>query len=96
MMQMNLQFFAHKKVNREAASEIARQIRLRNLSGIILIDFINMYDHKEQTELLQFLRSECKKDRVPVNVIDYTALGLVEVTRTKRLPTLARQMEMCR
>ncbi|MBR0381913.1 MAG: ribonuclease E/G [Eubacterium sp.] len=86
----------HKKVNREAAAEIARQIRLRNLSGIILIDFINMYDHKEQTELLQFLRSECKKDRVPVNVIDYTALGLVEVTRTKRLPTLARQMEMCR
>ena len=70
-------------INREAAQETARQIRLRNLSGIILIDFINQKDRQAAKELLEELRSLCKEDPVPVCVVDITALGLVELTRKK-------------
>ncbi len=49
------------EMNREAAAEIARQLRLRNLSGIILIDFINMETKEQRQKLLAFLAEECKK-----------------------------------
>lgn len=71
------------KVNMEAAKEAARQIRLRNLSGIILIDFINLEEDSKEEELLSFFREQCKKDPVQTQVIDMTALGLLEVTRKK-------------
>ena len=71
------------KINLEAATEIARQIRLRNLSGIILIDFINMKIQENVDELLAFLKSELEKDRVSTHVVDITKLGIVEVTRKK-------------
>ncbi len=69
-------------INREAAAETARQLRLRNLSGIILVDFINQ-DRAGAKELLEFLRECCKTDPVPVRVVDMTPLGLVEITRKK-------------
>lgn len=69
-------------INREAAAETARQLRLRNLSGIILVDFINQ-DRAGAKELLEFLRECCKTDPVPVRVVDMTSLGLVEITRKK-------------
>ena len=71
------------KLNKEAAVEAARQMRLRNLSGIILIDFIDMEESAHVEELLKLLEQEMEKDRVPAKVIDMTALGLVEITRKK-------------
>ena len=71
------------KINLEAAQEIAKQLRLRNLSGIIIVDFINMENEEYQTELIQELKKLLKQDCVPCNYVDITALGLVEITRKK-------------
>lgn len=71
------------KVNQEAAVEIARQLRLRNISGMILIDFINLTEKAAEKELLATFRKELKRDPVPTQLIDMTKLGLVEVTRKK-------------
>lgn len=71
------------QINCEAACEIARQLRLRNLSGIIVIDFINMRYETHKKKLLACLREECAKDRIKTNVVDITALNLVEMTRQK-------------
>lgn len=70
-------------VNLEAAKEICRQLRLRSLSGIIMVDFINMKSDSEKTELLNFIRSELKKDRVKSELVEMTKLDLVEITRAK-------------
>ena len=71
------------KINLEAAEEIAKQLRLRNLSGIIIVDFINMENEQYQAVLVQELKNLLKKDSVPCNFVDITALGLVEITRKK-------------
>ncbi len=70
-------------VNKEAAVEAARQLRLRNISGMILIDFINMDDKEQESALIACLKEELKKDVVPCQFIDITKLGLVELTRKK-------------
>lgn len=80
------------QINMEAAAEIMRQIRLRNLAGIILIDFINMEDTQKDEMLLQELRCLAKKDRILTTVVDITALGLVEITRRKTTKSLAEQL----
>ena len=74
---------AYEKINREAAEEIAVQLRLRNLSGIIVVDFINLEDKEAREQLLQYLRNLVKADRVQTTVVDMTPLGLVEITRKK-------------
>lgn len=79
-------------INKEAAEEIARQLRLRNLSGIILVDFINMDREEHNRTLMQQLSSLLKKDAVKTEVIDMTPLGLVEITRKKINKTLAEQL----
>ena len=71
------------KVNMEAAAEIAKQIRLRNLSGIIIIDFIDMKDKDRQKELMKHLKKCLDADPLKAVVVDMTALGLVEITRKK-------------
>ena len=71
------------KINIEAAEEIARQLRLRNLSGIIVIDFISMKDETYNRKLLDKLSGFTSKDVLPVKVVDITKLGLVELTRKK-------------
>lgn len=80
------------KVNLEAAKEIAYQLRLRNLSGIILVDFINMKDKERKEAFLQVFREELKKDPVPVHFIDETALQLTELTRTRREPPVCEML----
>ena len=71
------------KINLEAAREAAKQIRLRNLSGIIIVDFINM-NKKEYTEqLLSEFESLLKRDPIATTLVDMTKLQLVEVTRKK-------------
>ena len=81
-----------KTINLEAAKEAARQIRLRNLSGIILIDFINMENKEDQKELLAFLESRLFADPVKTRLIDMTKLELVEITRKKVHKTLKEQI----
>lgn len=71
------------KVNLEAAREAARQIRLRNLSGIILIDFINLSEEESTAKLLSEFRCHLSRDPIQTTLVDMTALGLVEVTRKK-------------
>ena len=71
------------KLNLEAAGEAARQIRLRNLSGIIVIDFINMRERAHETLLMEHLKGLLAKDPVETKLIDMTKLGLVEITRKK-------------
>lgn len=79
------------QMNLEAAKEIAKQLRLRNISGIVVIDFINMNAKEMQEELMKFLQKECRSDRITVKVIDMTALGLVELTRDRKLLPLKEQ-----
>lgn len=74
---------AFLKVNLEAAEEIARQMRLRNLSGIIIVDFINMKEEKSRAEVMNCLKNNVCRDRVKTVVVDMTPLGLVEITRKK-------------
>lgn len=83
------------QINREAALEIGRQLRLRNLSGIIVIDFINMRQEKHQQKLLNYLREICGKDRIRTHVVDITALNLVEMTRQKVRRPLHEQWTLC-
>lgn len=75
-------------INKEAAVEIARQLRLRNISGMILIDFINMKSKKQMQEVTECLKEALKKDPIPTEFIDVTKLGLVEVTRKKTYRSL--------
>lgn len=70
-------------INREAAREVARQLVLRNLGGMILVDFINMKKKESEEELLNYLRSLTKEDSVYTQVVDITPLGLVEITRRR-------------
>ncbi len=72
------------KINLEAAEEIARQLRLRNLSGIIMVDFIDMKDKEHMDALIARIRDLLKQDPVMAMYVDMTKLGIVEITRTKR------------
>lgn len=71
------------KINLEAAGQICRQLRLRNMSGIIIVDFINMENPENNEALINFLKTELSKDSVPSFFIEMTKLGLVEITRKK-------------
>ena len=67
-------------------------MRLRNLAGMILIDFINMEEQRFIDALLQELRVLAKKDPIQTTIVDLTALGLVEITRRKTTKSLAEQL----
>lgn len=75
--------------NLEAASEIARQLRLRNLGGIIIVDFIDMVSEEDKEQVLKALSEACAKDRLKCSVLGLTQLGLIEMTRKKSGQTLA-------
>lgn len=81
-----------RKINLEAAKEIAYQLRLRNLSGIILIDFINLEHKDHQDELMHVLQKYLRKDSVKGLVVDMTKLNIVEVTRQKVRKSLAEEL----
>lgn len=80
------------EINKEAAREIALQLRLRNLSGIIIIDFISQNTKDQDSELLSYLSGLVKRDSVKTHVVDMTPLGLVEVTRKKIHKSLREQL----
>lgn len=75
-------------VNLEATKEIARHIRIRNLGGAILIDFINMKDEKERKLLVTEFEKLVNDDPCTIQIHGFTKLGLLEITRQRRTPTL--------
>lgn len=80
------------KINQEAAVETAKQLRLRNISGIIIIDFIDMKTEVDKLDVLSILNSELKKDPVKATLVDMTKLNLAEVTRKKVKKSLREQL----
>lgn len=84
-----------RKINQEAAREITRQLRLRNLSGMILIDFVDMAGKEEPEKLLALMREQLQNDPLKAAAVDMTALGLMELTRKKQKKTLLEQAKEC-
>ncbi len=82
------------QANCEAAKEIARQLRLRDISGIIIVDFIDMEDIADKERVLDTLKAELKKDRTKSNVLGITQLGLVEMTRKKTRQCISNTLQM--
>lgn len=70
-------------VNKQATLEIAKQLRLRNISGIIIIDYINMETDEEIKEIEKLLENELKKDRSKTQIVGFTKLNLLEMTRKR-------------
>ncbi|MGE7877284.1 Rne/Rng family ribonuclease [Peribacillus muralis] len=79
-------------VNQAAAKEVARQLRVRNISGIILIDFINMAQSRHEQEIIDIVKKETVKDEKRVQVIGFTELGILQVTRKRTSPSLSELM----
>jgi ribonuclease G len=77
------------KTNLEAAQAIARQLRLRNLGGIIIVDFIDMESEEHRGAVLEELKRALARDRTRITVNGFTALGLVELTRKRTRESLA-------
>jgi ribonuclease G len=84
------------RTNLEAAQAVARQLRLRNLGGIIIIDFIDMVDPEHRRQVLRTLEKSLAKDHAKTTVYDFSPLGLVEMTRKRTVESLERQLsERC-
>lgn len=71
------------KVNLEAAEEICRQLRLRNIGGLIVLDFIDMKSHKDRQQVYQRMREGLKRDRAKAHILPISQLGLMEMTRQR-------------
>ncbi len=69
--------------NIEAAREIARQLRLRDIGGMVVIDFVDMEGEENEARVVAALEEALKADRTKTNVVGFTGLGLVEMTRKK-------------
>ena len=80
------------KTNLDAIPEIVRQMRLRDLGGIIVIDFIDMDDRKNRQKVLLALEEELKKDRAPSKVLQFNDFGLVAITRKRVKQSLERTL----
>ena len=84
------------RTNLEAAQSVARQLRLRNLGGIIIIDFIDMNDAEHRRQVLRTLEKSLSRDHAKTTVYDFSPLGLVEMTRKRTVESLERQLsETC-
>lgn len=69
------------KVNKEASIEIAKQLRLRDIGGIIIIDYIDMNEESSREEIMNLLKNSLKADRAKTQIVDFTKLSLLEITR---------------
>ncbi|MFB3068458.1 MAG: ribonuclease E/G [Acidobacteriota bacterium] len=78
------------KTNLDAAKEIVRQIRLRDLGGIIVIDFIDMDEKKNRQKVMSALQAELEKDKSPSRVLEFNEFGLVAITRKRVKQSLER------
>ena len=77
------------QINREAADEIARQLRLRDIGGIIVVDFIDMDKKEYREEIMERLQQALRADKMKPCVQDMTVLNLVEITRKKARQNLS-------
>jgi ribonuclease G len=80
--------------NLEAAEEIARQLRLRNIGGIIIIDFIDMKSRKDQQKVVEFFKECLRRDKAKTHVLPISQLGLVEMTRQRVQESIKRAIYM--
>ena len=80
------------KTNLEAAQEIVRQVRLRDLGGIIVLDFIDMEDKKNRQKVAQAIEAELRKDRAPSKAVSVSDFGLIIITRKRVKSSLERQL----
>ena len=80
------------KINLEAAKEIARQLRLRDLGGLIVCDFIDMRSDRNKREVERALREDLKKHKERARILRMSAFGLIEMTRQRQGPSLKRNM----
>ena len=80
------------RTNLEAAQAVARQLRLRNLGGIIIIDFIDMQDAEHRRQVMRTLEKSLARDHAKTTVYEFSPLGLVEMTRKRTVESLERQL----
>jgi ribonuclease G len=80
------------KTNLEAVQALTRQLRLRNLGGIIIIDFIDMADEEHRRQLMRALERALERDPVKTSITEISALGLVEMTRKRTTESLERRL----
>ena len=80
------------KTNTEAIKEIVRQIRLRDLGGIIVIDFIDMDERKNRQKVMQALEEAMRADRAPYKILQFNDFGLVAITRKRVKQSLERTL----
>lgn len=82
--------------NLEAVDEVVRQIQLRDLGGIIVVDFIDMEEHSHRKQVFKMLREALRKDKARTNILHFSDLGLVEMTRQRTRPSLSTLLtEQC-
>jgi ribonuclease E len=80
------------EINREAADEICRQLRLRDMGGVIVIDFIDMRDEAHRREIERIVREGLRNDRAKTKVLKMSAFGLLELTRQRMRPSRERSV----
>lgn len=80
------------RTNIEAAKEVARQLRLRDIGGIIVVDFIDLLDEKNARKVFETMKTELRKDRAKSNVIPMSDFGLMQITRERIRPSLMQRM----
>jgi len=84
------------KTNLEAASEIAKQLRLRDIGGLVVIDFIDMKEPKHERELAKRVREEVKRDRAKINTSYISKFGLMELSRQRLRPSIeSKSYQIC-
>jgi len=84
------------KTNLEAATEIARQLRLRDIGGLVVIDFIDMKNPKHERELVKRVREEIKRDRAKINISYISKFGLMELSRQRLRPSIeSKSYQIC-
>lgn len=81
------------KTNLEAVREIVHQLRLRNLGGIIVVDFIDMLEEENKARLMEVLEETLKRDKSKTNIAHFSSLGLVEMTRKRTRDSLGRVLQ---
>lgn len=80
------------RLNMTAAAEVARQLRLRDLGGVIIIDFVDMLDNKHRRDVEKALQDALKKDKARFNVLRMSDFGIVEMTRQRMRPSVRRSL----
>ncbi len=80
------------KINTDAIKEIVRQIRLRDLGGIIVVDFIDMDERKNRQKVMQVLEETMRADRAPYKILQFNDFGLVAITRKRVKQSLERTL----